>query len=87
MSHKVTAKRSMVGAVLRVELPCGCYALASAGAARIEHMGTRGLTVLPVHVCQNWKKHKYKLTELEHDLARRARRWMHKKLLENRRTK
>jgi hypothetical protein len=80
----VKARRTMVGVVVRAEMPCGCYVLASAGGARIDHLGTHGLTTLPVHVCQNWKRHKYQLTELEHDLARRARRWMHRKLLENR---
>lgn len=69
---------------MRAEMPCGCYALASCGGARIEHLGTRGLTVLPVHVCAEWKRHKYELTALEHDLARRARRWMHRILLANR---
>jgi len=82
---RVKATRTIVGAVLRAEMPCGCYVLAAAGGARIHHLGTSGLTVLPVHVCPEWKRHKYELTALEHDLARRARMWMHRTLLNNRR--
>lgn len=75
---RLKARRFIVGVVLKVEMPCGCYALASAGKAVLKGNHDTGfnLTKLPVHDCKDWKRHKYYLAELENDLPRRGRAWL-----------
>lgn len=76
----IKATRSIVGIVARVKMSCGCYAMCSAGKARIympKGDGNPEFTVsrIPAHVCNDWKRHKYELSRLEEDLSQRVRKF------------